>query len=106
MANIEIQKKDKNNSFWPWILGLLLIVAVAWIAVEVFDNDDPNTEEAIIEAPYGAEDRDVEEPYIGPEPRATDQGLIESEEGLFEPEGRINTEEEMVEEPMMEERVE
>lgn len=99
MANIEIQKKNKNNSFWPWILGLLLIVAVAWIAVEVFDNDDPSAEEANIETPYGADERVIEEPYIGPQPRATDQGLME-------PEGRINTEEEMVEEPVMEERAE
>lgn len=37
MAEIKIEKKRKP--FWPWLLGLLLLVLLAWGAYEVFDTD-------------------------------------------------------------------
>lgn len=43
MADIDIQ--EKRRSFWPWIVGLLGLVLVFWVATEglVDDGDDVNT---------------------------------------------------------------
>lgn len=41
MAEIKIEKK--NNNFWPWILGLLLVIAVIWfISSSNTERDDLN----------------------------------------------------------------
>ena len=54
MADIDIQ--EKRRSFWQWIVGLLGLVLVFWVATEtlVDDGDDlstiaPATEEQVIE---------------------------------------------------------
>lgn len=39
MAEINIEKK-KKGSIWPWIIGLLVIVGIIWIASEVTDDSD------------------------------------------------------------------
>ena len=43
MADIDIQ--EKRRSFWPWIVGLLGLVLVFWVATEglVDDGDDLST---------------------------------------------------------------
>jgi hypothetical protein len=38
MADIDIQ--EKKSSPWPWILGLIALVAVVWIAMEMLGDDD------------------------------------------------------------------
>lgn len=38
MADIDIQ--EKKSSPWPWILGLVALVAVVWIAMEMLGDDD------------------------------------------------------------------
>lgn len=38
MAEIKIEKR--NNNFWPWILGLLLVIAVIWFVTSSSDKDD------------------------------------------------------------------
>ena len=39
MAEINIEKK-KKGSIWPWIIGLLVIVGIIWVASEVIDDPD------------------------------------------------------------------
>lgn len=31
---------DRGGSFWPWVIGLLVLLAVGWIVIEAFDRDD------------------------------------------------------------------
>lgn len=38
MADIDIQ--EKKGSIWPWILGLLGLILVAWLVMEMLDDDD------------------------------------------------------------------
>ncbi len=45
MAEIKIEKR--NNNFWPWVLGLLLVIAVIWfISSSNTDKDDLNRRNA------------------------------------------------------------
>lgn len=45
MANIDIEKKDRNkSSIWLWIVGLLVIAGIIWWIAA--DNDEPEVEEA------------------------------------------------------------
>ena len=37
MAEIKIEKK--NNNFWPWILGLLVVIALIWF-ISTSDRDE------------------------------------------------------------------
>lgn len=47
MANIRIEKK--NTSILPWLLGLLALIVVAFLAVELFDNDADEDGLAVVE---------------------------------------------------------
>lgn len=42
MADINLEKK--KGSIWPWIIGLLVLVAVIWLVVEAMDRDDDDLE--------------------------------------------------------------
>lgn len=48
MAEIRIEKKE-NPSWFPWLLGLLALVAVVWLATEAFDDDENEIAVAEIE---------------------------------------------------------
>lgn len=48
MADIDIQKK--RGSAWLWILGLLALALLAWLLVELFDDDDTEVAEAAVPA--------------------------------------------------------
>lgn len=37
MAEIKIEKK--NNNFWPWLLGLILVIALIWF-ISTSGRDD------------------------------------------------------------------
>ena len=37
MTEINIQRKKRP--VWPWIVGLLVIIALIWLLSEAFDND-------------------------------------------------------------------
>ena len=50
MADIDIQKKSRGGSIWPWLLGLLAAVLLVWAVVEAVDTDDAElTQEEIAE---------------------------------------------------------
>lgn len=39
MADLKVERK--GPSIWPWVLGLLALVLVIWLATELFgDRDD------------------------------------------------------------------
>lgn len=38
---------DRGSSIWPWIIGLLVLLAVGWIVIEAFDNDDAGVNDAV-----------------------------------------------------------
>ena len=38
MADIGVQRKER--SFWPWIVGLLVLAALAWLLMEMLADDD------------------------------------------------------------------
>ena len=38
---------DRGGSFWPWVIGLLVLLAVGWIAIEAFDRDDDGINDAV-----------------------------------------------------------
>lgn len=40
MADIDIQEKER--SVWPWIVGLLGLVLVVWVAAEMLGDDEPD----------------------------------------------------------------
>lgn len=46
MANIDIEKKDKNNnsSMWLWIVGILVLAGVIWWIASA--DDEPKAEGA------------------------------------------------------------
>ena len=46
MANIDIEKKE-GGSVWPWILGLLLLVAVLAFVFWPHDNDRDNDTDGV-----------------------------------------------------------
>lgn len=69
MADIDIQKKSKP--VWPWILGVLLLIAVAWVTIDALNDGGPETgETAILDRPVVTEQPVV----VVPEP---EEGLIE-----------------------------
>jgi hypothetical protein len=41
MANINIERK--RPSIWPYIIGLLLLIAVIWAVAQVVQNDEVNS---------------------------------------------------------------
>ena len=43
MANIPIERAE-GGSFWPWLLGLVAVLFVVWLAFEMFD-DEPDLDE-------------------------------------------------------------
>lgn len=38
MAEVDVQRR--GPSIWPWIVGLLALVLVIWLAVELLGDDD------------------------------------------------------------------
>lgn len=38
MAEIKVEKKE-NTPIWPWIIGILLLVAVIWFLFEALQDD-------------------------------------------------------------------
>lgn len=70
MADIDIEKKERNKPVWPWILGVLLLIGVIWAAVEMGDNEQEMQEVAVVEEQY------EEEPIVT-DPQAN---IIEEEE--------------------------
>lgn len=68
MADIDIQ--EKKRSAWPWIIGLLGLVLVVWVAAEMLDGPDDE---------YVATDATAEEeayvPPPAPEPTGADAGM-------------------------------
>ena len=37
----EINLEHKKRSIWPWILGLIVLALLIWLAVEMMDRDEP-----------------------------------------------------------------
>lgn len=48
MTEIHVEKKA---AVWPWIVGLLLLVLVAWVAFGMLNDDDRAAEQAVIVPP-------------------------------------------------------
>jgi hypothetical protein len=48
MAEIRIEKRPP---VWPWILGVLLLLVVGWIAIGALNDDEPVMEEAAVQQP-------------------------------------------------------
>lgn len=47
MADIDIEKKNKNNkSVWLWIIGILIVAGIVWWIAAA--NDEPEVEEATV----------------------------------------------------------
>ncbi len=40
MPDIRIERKEKNNNIWPWLLGLLALLLVAWLVIGNLGDDD------------------------------------------------------------------
>ncbi|MFW5972633.1 MAG: hypothetical protein ACOCTG_01460 [Bacteroidota bacterium] len=40
MARIPVEKKNGGVSWWPWLLGLLLLAALIWLLVSLFDGGE------------------------------------------------------------------
>lgn len=57
MADLELQQRKRP--IWPWILGVLALIALIWIAMELLGDDDDLDDEALVTAPVAV---DVE-PY-------------------------------------------
>lgn len=68
MADIDIQ--EKRRSAWPWIIGLLGLVLVVWVAAEMLDGPDDEYVAADITA-----EEEAYTPPAAPEPTGTDAGM-------------------------------
>lgn len=71
-----------NGSFWPWIIGLIALLAIGWIVIEAFDQDTGTYDQAVPaagemrdEANDAAEDaqRDLNRPDLDGVRTPTDQ---------------------------------
>lgn len=58
MSEIRVEEK-KNRSIWPWIIGLLALVAVVWAIAEIGDEDDYENEVAATEEYMDTERQEV-----------------------------------------------
>lgn len=67
MAEIDIQRRPP---IWPWIIGALALVVLAFIVVGLVRDDDPPREEAALQRPVEA-----------PSERPADQGTDRSSTG-------------------------
>lgn len=38
MAEINVERRPR--SFWPWIIGLLVLAALAWLLLSMLNRDD------------------------------------------------------------------
>ena len=47
MAQLDVEKKEKNNDWWKWVLGILAAIIIIWVILQ-FTGDDS---EAIEEEP-------------------------------------------------------
>src|SRR5690606_26436958 len=82
MADIDIQKKSRGGSIWPWVLGLLIAAALIWLVVEAVNTDDDNL----------AEDMTVED---GVYPEADDPAMTDEVYGgntMGDEMGNVSTE--------------
>ncbi|MEX1182479.1 MAG: hypothetical protein WEF86_04535 [Gemmatimonadota bacterium] len=55
VAEIGIQKKQR--SIWPWILGLLILALLVWVAVQVLDADVSESDADIVSVAAHADGR-------------------------------------------------
>lgn len=39
--------RSTTTSFWPWIVGLLVLLAIGWIVIEAFDQDTDTYDGAV-----------------------------------------------------------
>ena len=44
MADLDVEKK-KNNDWWKWVLGLILLALILWLIFDNFGNDNEELEE-------------------------------------------------------------
>lgn len=56
MAEIKVEKR-KNTPIWPWIIGILLLVAVVWFLFEALQDDT--------EREYERREREAEVEEVG-----------------------------------------
>lgn len=56
MAEIKVEKKE-NTPIWPWIIGILLLVAVIWFLFEALQDDS--------EREYERREREAEVEEVG-----------------------------------------
>ena len=45
----EINVKRKKSSVWPWIIAVLIVVAIIAVLALVFDNEEYNQEDEMLE---------------------------------------------------------
>lgn len=45
MAQLDVEKKNKNNDWWKWLLGILAAILVIWLILEFTGNDDDAIED-------------------------------------------------------------
>lgn len=43
MAEIKVEKKNKAP-IWPWIIGILILLALIWLLIEAFSDDSDEYE--------------------------------------------------------------
>ncbi len=48
MAEIKVERKNKAP-IWPWIIGILVLLAIIWFLIEAFEDEEPVYEEAEVE---------------------------------------------------------
>lgn len=80
MANIRIEKK--NTSILPWLLGLLALIVVAFLAVELFDSDDDDL--AYVETEESYEGTAAPTAYADTEQGMSDVGTYAAEAAAYE----------------------
>ena len=89
MAEINIEKK--GTPMWPWILGVLLLLVVGWIAIGALNDDEPVVEQAAVQQEgtagtagsavpaavqdYAAFANDPAEPSVGRDHEYTAEGI-------------------------------
>jgi hypothetical protein len=62
MSEIRVEEK-KHGSIWPWIIGILALLAVVWAVVEIADDDD---DDAVVAEAY-TDDTYTDDTYTEPE---------------------------------------
>lgn len=77
MADINIEKKDKNNTpIWPWILGALVLIGVIWAIAEMGGDDNQDREQVAVAEEQYRDDNIVREPQSNPIATAGTAGFV------------------------------